>query len=85
MGEKCVVGMRGQEAWVTSDSGNQHRFMFDHAFWSFDSRGVSSEFAAQQAVYEKLACPLLDRSFEGYNTCLFAYGQVSVVIYGISK
>ena len=28
-------------------------------------------------MYKDLAQPLLDRMFEGYNTCLFAYGQVS--------
>eukprot|EP00117_Sycon_ciliatum_P015425 scpid12898/ scgid15267/ Kinesin-like protein KIF14 len=69
----CVVGMRGQEAWVTSESGNQHRFAFDHSFWSFDDK--ENTFSDQRVVYEKLARPLLECSFDGYNTCLFAYGQ----------
>jgi kinesin family protein 14 len=47
-------------------------FIYDYSFWSFDRNG---DFIDQQILYERLAQPLLDRSFEGYNTCLFAYGQ----------
>ncbi|OXB84170.1 UNVERIFIED_CONTAM: hypothetical protein H355_007053 [Colinus virginianus] len=32
-------------------------------------------FASQEMIYKTLALPLLERAFEGYNTCLFAYGQ----------
>ena len=66
--------MQGNETVVTSDEGVVHRFHYDHCFWSFDH--TQSEFSGQRAIYVSLARPLLDRSFEGYNTCLFAYGQV---------
>ena len=77
LGAKQVVRMQGNETVITSGEGVVHRFHYDHCFWSFDR--TQSEFADQRAVYESLARPLLDRSFEGYNTCLFAYGQVSEV------
>ena len=68
--------MQGDETVITSGAGVVHRFHYDHCFWSFDrSQG---DFADQRTVYVSLARPLLDRSFEGYNTCLFAYGQVRV-------
>jgi len=67
--------MYGNETIITSKDGVVHRFYYDHCFWSFDSR--HTDFADQEKVYKDLAQPLLDRSFEGYNTCLFAYGQVS--------
>jgi len=69
-----VVRMHGNETIITSKDGVVHRFYYDHCFWSFDS--VHPDHAGQEKVYKDLAQPLLDRSFEGYNTCLFAYGQV---------
>ena len=75
LGAKQVVRMYGNETIITSKDGIVHRFYYDHCFWSFDSR--HTDYADQEKVYKELAQPLLDRSFEGYNTCLFAYGQVS--------
>ena len=74
LGAKQVVRMHGNETVITSGDGAVHRFHYDHSFWSFDH--AQTEFADQKTVYISLARPLLDRSFEGYNTCLFAYGQV---------
>ncbi|KAG5447702.1 Kinesin-like protein kif14 [Clonorchis sinensis] len=65
------------------------QFIFDHTFWSFGKRTSSLDdpstfikpdsppFADQATVYRTLAFPLLQRSLEGYNTCLFAYGVTS--------
>lgn len=61
-----------------SASDQRHNFVYDYSFWSFDD--VTGNFVDQQCLYERLAQPLLDRSFEGYNTCLFAYGQVALYI-----
>ena len=71
---KQVVRMHGNETIITSKDGVVHRFYYDHCFWSFDSS--HTDHAGQERVYKDVARPLLDRSFEGYNTCLFAYGQV---------
>lgn len=32
-------------------------------------------FANQRKVYEDIGLEMLDHSFEGYNVCIFAYGQ----------
>ena len=74
LGGKQVVHMYNNETTITSKDGVSHRFFYDHCFWSFDDNDQS--FADQETVYRQLAQPLLDRAFEGYNTCLFAYGQV---------
>ncbi|XP_041133033.1 kinesin-like protein KIF14 [Polyodon spathula] len=69
-----VVFMERQETIVQHPESKQsHSFVYDFSFWSFDKTHPS--FASQKTVYEKLALPLLERAFEGYNTCLFAYGQ----------
>uniref|UniRef100_A0A673IXC8 Kinesin-like protein KIF14 n=1 Tax=Sinocyclocheilus rhinocerous TaxID=307959 RepID=A0A673IXC8_9TELE len=55
------------------DTKQSYTFTFDFSFCSINESDAS--FASQQVVYEKLARPLLERAFEGFNTCLFAYGQ----------
>jgi len=45
-------------------------FTFDKSYWSADR--TSSNYADQKTLYEDLGVELLDHSFEGYNTCIFA-------------
>ncbi|NXA34171.1 KIF14 protein, partial [Eudromia elegans] len=69
-----VVSMSGSETMVQNLDTNQvYSFNYDFSFWSFDKCHPS--FASQAVIYNTLAVPLLERAFEGYNTCLFAYGQ----------
>ena len=35
--------------------------------------------ADQEKVFEYLGQEILDRAFEGYNACLFAYGQTGLL------
>lgn len=66
--------MDNQETLVQHpDTKQNYTFTFDFSFCSINESDAS--FASQQMVYEKLARPLLERAFEGFNTCLFAYGQ----------
>ncbi|KAI5840244.1 P-loop containing nucleoside triphosphate hydrolase protein [Morchella snyderi] len=48
-------------------------FTFDNSFWSFDRR--DDHYADQEDVYNALGEEFLDHNFEGYHTCIFAYGQ----------
>ncbi|KAK7126943.1 hypothetical protein R3I94_018200 [Phoxinus phoxinus] len=69
-----VIFMNSQETLVQHpDTKQNHTFSFDFSFCSINESDAS--FASQQMVYENLARPLLERAFEGFNTCLFAYGQ----------
>ncbi|XP_043941981.1 kinesin-like protein KIF14 [Protopterus annectens] len=71
-----VVFVEGQETIVYHpETSQQYNFVYDYSFSSFDE--TSSDFASQADVYKTLAAPLLDKAFEGYNTCLFAYGQTA--------
>ena len=36
---------------------------------------LDSNFASQKKVYEDIGVEMLDHAFEGYNVCIFAYGQ----------
>lgn len=69
-----MVFLNGDEICVEHpDMKQAHTFTYALSFWSFDES--HPRYASQAAVYEALAAPLLERAFEGYNTCLFAYGQ----------
>ncbi|KAM6262159.1 kinesin-like protein KIF14 [Porphyrio hochstetteri] len=69
-----VISMSGSETTVQNPTTNQvYTFNYDFSFWSFDK--CHPNFASQAIIYKTLAMPLLERAFEGYNTCLFAYGQ----------
>lgn len=76
-----VVQMDGNEVVVfagnsaDNTAGLHHRYLYDHVFWSCNSE--HRNYCGQEEVFNELARPLLDRAFEGYNTCLFAYGQTS--------
>ncbi|KAG0124383.1 P-loop containing nucleoside triphosphate hydrolase protein [Tuber indicum] len=48
-------------------------FTFDNSFWSFNRH--DDHYADQDDVYDALGEEFLDHNFEGYHTCIFAYGQ----------
>lgn len=73
--------MDGNETVLKNDSGRDHQFTFDNSFWSIDADNPLAPYATQEDVYSMVAKPLLKYSFEGYNTCLFAYGQVCSVTF----
>uniref|UniRef100_A0A1B0C2G2 Kinesin motor domain-containing protein n=1 Tax=Glossina palpalis gambiensis TaxID=67801 RepID=A0A1B0C2G2_9MUSC len=54
-----------------ASTGTYHTFTYDHVFESNNIDYIDT----QKQVFETIACPLLDKAFEGYNACLFAYGQ----------
>ncbi|KAM9461389.1 kinesin-like protein KIF14 isoform 1-T1 [Clarias gariepinus] len=69
-----VIFMENHETVVQHpDTKQTYSFSFDFSFYSADE--ADPNFAGQQTIYETLARPLLERAFEGFNTCLFAYGQ----------
>lgn len=51
----------------------EKKFTFDNSFWSHDE--ADEHYAHQEDVYNSLGEGFLDHNFEGYHTCIFAYGQ----------
>ena len=39
----------------------------------------TEKFANQEQVFDNLGVELLDNAFDGYNACIFAYGQTGEV------
>jgi len=72
---KLCVSMHQNETCIVSDQDMKYDFVYDHSLWSVDEN--DPDYIGQQDVYKLLGEPLLNSAFQGYNTCLFAYGQVS--------
>lgn len=50
---------------------------YDYAMYMSDLylQPGDENFATQKQVYEDIGVEMLDHTFEGYNVCIFAYGQ----------
>ncbi|KAJ7365464.1 Kinesin-like protein kif16b [Desmophyllum pertusum] len=88
LGSKCIIQMEGQkttifntklygEVGLEGDKSREFKkeFFFDYSYWSADSR--DPHFVTQDKVFKDLGQGVLESAFEGYNACLFAYGQTS--------
>ena len=77
MGCKAIVHMEGDTTFLhPADVGLEAEgrpFTFDHSFWSHE-RG-DPHFASQADVWDAIGPPVLADAFNGYNSCIFAYGQ----------
>jgi len=78
--------MDGERTEIVDEEGNKRSYSFDFSFWSHDGFETDangymrkqddfSAYADQQLVFDLLGREVLDQAWEGYNTCLFAYGQ----------
>ncbi|CRL07187.1 CLUMA_CG020172, isoform A [Clunio marinus] len=76
---KCIIEMSGNVTAITNPKVPQgtadsvKRFHFDYSYWSHDPD--DPEFSTQEMVYADIGEEMLQHSFDGYNVCIFAYGQ----------
>jgi kinesin family protein 1 len=49
-------------------------FKYDYSYWSHTDPS-DPNFATQNQVYDDLGIEMLEHAFDGYNVCIFAYGQ----------
>ncbi|XP_043064303.1 kinesin-like protein unc-104 isoform X2 [Drosophila ficusphila] len=76
---KCIIEMAGATTAITNPkvppntSESVKRFNFDYSYWSHDHH--DSDFSTQAMVYKDIGEEMLQHSFDGYNVCIFAYGQ----------
>jgi len=60
---------------VSQPKGFEGPWRFDHAMDSSVPQGSTALFTDNDTCYEKMGKPMLQQSLEGYNVCLFCYGQ----------
>ena len=69
----CVQMSDTSIALVEPTSKEKTTFTFDYAFDTMDPS--RENFADQEVVFKRLGLDVLRNAWEGYNACLFAYGQ----------
>ncbi|XP_038222793.1 kinesin-like protein unc-104 isoform X5 [Zerene cesonia] len=76
---KCIIEMSGNTTVIvnpkvppgTKESAKS--FNFDFSYWSHNPS--DPEFSSQIMVYKDIGEEMLQHAFDGYNICIFAYGQ----------
>ncbi|XP_034020112.1 kinesin-like protein KIF1C isoform X2 [Thalassophryne amazonica] len=74
---KCVIQMQGNTTCITNPKQSKDgakNFTFDHSYWSH-TMADDPNFSSQKQVYKDIGEEMLLHAFEGYNVCIFAYGQ----------
>ncbi|XP_038677292.1 kinesin-like protein KIF1B isoform X14 [Scyliorhinus canicula] len=74
---KCIIQMQGSSTSIINPRNPKESpksFSFDYSYWSHTSP-EDPDFASQSQVYNDIGKEMLQHSFEGYNVCIFAYGQ----------
>ncbi|KAL4608344.1 kinesin-like protein KIF1A [Arapaima gigas] len=73
---KCIIQMSGNTTTIVNPKQPKETksFNFDFSYWSHTSP-EDINYASQQQVYHDIGEEMLLHAFEGYNVCIFAYGQ----------
>ncbi|XP_026888578.2 kinesin-like protein KIF1C isoform X1 [Electrophorus electricus] len=76
-GAKCVIQMQDKSTCIANPKqpkDTPKSFTFDYSYWSHSTEEDPS-FTSQRQVYLDIGEEMLLHAFEGYNVCIFAYGQ----------
>nr|XP_008515389.1 PREDICTED: kinesin-like protein KIF1B isoform X13 [Equus przewalskii] len=74
---RCIIQMQGNSTSIINPKNPKEApksFSFDYSYWSHTSPEDPC-FASQNRVYNDIGKEMLLHAFEGYNVCIFAYGQ----------
>ena len=103
----CVRMSDKSTTLINPENKQEKTFTFDYSYWSHDGESTREDgynesagpgmgtggatYADQMKVYSDLGQGVLNNAYEGFNSCLFAYGQTgagksySMVGYGTNK
>uniref|UniRef100_A0A8C1X7X2 plus-end-directed kinesin ATPase n=1 Tax=Cyprinus carpio TaxID=7962 RepID=A0A8C1X7X2_CYPCA len=73
---KCIIQMSGNTTTIINPKlpKESKSFNFDYSYWSHTTP-EDVNYACQKLVYKDIGEEMLLHAFEGYNVCIFAYGQ----------
>ncbi|XP_074524159.1 kinesin-like protein KIF1A isoform X14 [Halichoeres trimaculatus] len=73
---KCIIQMTGNTTTIINpkQAKDNKSFNFDYSYWSHTTP-EDVNYASQMLVYKDIGEEMLLHAFEGYNVCIFAYGQ----------
>ncbi|XP_046892998.1 kinesin-like protein KIF1A [Hypomesus transpacificus] len=73
---RCIIQMSGNTTTIINPKQPKENksFNFDYSYWSHTTP-EDLNYASQLQVYRDIGVEMLQHAFEGYNVCIFAYGQ----------
>ncbi|CAL8241208.1 unnamed protein product [Merluccius merluccius] len=74
---RCIIQMKDNTTCISNPKqpkDGAKNFTFDYSYWSHTTV-EEPDFVSQQQVYKDIGEEMLLHAFEGYNVCIFAYGQ----------
>uniref|UniRef100_A0A672SV96 plus-end-directed kinesin ATPase n=1 Tax=Sinocyclocheilus grahami TaxID=75366 RepID=A0A672SV96_SINGR len=73
---KCIIQMSGNTTTIINPKlpKESKSFNFDYSYWSHTTP-EDVNYACQKQVFKDIGEEMLLHAFEGYNVCIFAYGQ----------
>ncbi|CAG9323672.1 unnamed protein product [Blepharisma stoltei] len=84
---QCCIDIEGNSTIITDPKSlESEQFLFNNSFWSHDGfveredglcLRTSSKFAGSEDINEEYSTKLLNNLLEGYNSCIFSYGQTA--------
>ncbi|XP_039310396.1 kinesin-like protein unc-104 isoform X12 [Solenopsis invicta] len=76
---QCIIEMTGSTTSITNPKATPgskeatKSFNYDYSYFSMDPN--EENYSTQLMVYKDIGEEMLEHAFEGYNVCIFAYGQ----------
>ncbi|XP_033229959.1 kinesin-like protein unc-104 isoform X4 [Belonocnema kinseyi] len=76
---QCIIEMNGNTTSITNPKAPPgtkdaiKSFNYDYSYFSMDTN--DDNYSSQIMVYKDIGEEMLEHAFEGYNVCIFAYGQ----------
>ncbi|XP_011873958.1 PREDICTED: kinesin-like protein unc-104 isoform X2 [Vollenhovia emeryi] len=76
---QCIIEMTGSTTSIVNPKATQgskeavKSFNYDYSYFSMDPN--DENYSTQLMVYKDIGEEMLEHAFEGYNVCIFAYGQ----------
>uniref|UniRef100_A0A8C5ATD0 Kinesin-like protein n=1 Tax=Gadus morhua TaxID=8049 RepID=A0A8C5ATD0_GADMO len=74
---RCIIQMKDNTTCISNPKqpkDGAKNFTFDYSYWSHTTV-EEPDFVSQEQVYKDIGEEMLLHAFEGYNVCIFAYGQ----------
>eukprot|EP00051_Salpingoeca_urceolata_P028066 m.484753 g.484753 ORF g.484753 m.484753 type:complete len:1036 (+) comp23533_c0_seq1:198-3305(+) len=72
---KLIVEMKNNQTWLKNPEAPDDikKFTYDHSYWSFNDK--DPHYASQDTLFDDVGKDVIDSCFDGFNACVFAYGQ----------
>ena len=73
--EEFAVSSPGSNMLTINTTDHNTSYKYDFVHWSTGLKCDTPNYASQEAVFADVGAPVVQNALQGFNCCLFAYGQ----------